>query len=139
MIHSSHLEQAFPWKPTAQQQVALQYLSYFLTHRNHFDGFVLRGYAGTGKTTLISALVKCMRSFKLDTVLLAPTGRAAKVMRQYAKKNASTIHRKIYRKKRASTPDFSFDLAPNLHKNTLFIIDETSMISDESAGFHRKS
>lgn len=139
MINAYHLEKAFPWKPTAQQQLALQNLSYFLSHRDRFDGFVLRGYAGTGKTTLISALVKSMRSFKQDTVLLAPTGRAAKVMRQYAQKNASTIHRKIYRKKSAASPDFSFKLAPNLHKNTLFIIDEASMISDESAGFHRKS
>src|SRR5690606_12876939 len=88
-------------------------------------------YAGTGKTTLISTLVKTLPLLKKHTVLLAPTGRAAKVMGNYSAKKALTIHKKIYRKKNAISLQMDFTLAENLHENTLFIVDEASMISDE--------
>ncbi len=93
--------------------------------------FVLKGYAGTGKTTMISALVKSLPRLNKRSVLLAPTGRAAKVMAHYSGRNAWTIHKKIYRKKNAATFQLDFSLAENTHENTLFIVDEASMISDE--------
>jgi exodeoxyribonuclease-5 len=93
--------------------------------------FILRGYAGTGKTTSVAALVKALPKFKLRAVLLAPTGRAAKVMSSYSGRKALTIHKKIYRKRSAVSTDLSFQLAPNLAEHTVFIIDEASMIADE--------
>lgn len=133
------LSRHFPWEPTGQQKEALELLIGFLESSPGLDCFILRGYAGTGKTTIISALVCALPSFGLRSVLLAPTGRAAKVMGQYAGRKAQTIHKKIYRKKQATSPEMNFELAPNMHEDTLFIIDEASMISDESASFHRKS
>ena len=93
--------------------------------------FILKGYAGTGKTTIISALVKSLPRLNKRSVLLAPTGRAAKVMSHYSGRNALTVHKKIYRKKNAATIQLDFSLAENIHENTLFIVDEASMISDE--------
>lgn len=100
---------------------------------------VLKGYAGTGKTTLISALVKVLPRIKLKSVLLAPTGRAAKVISNYSGKKAFTIHKKIYRKKEAASPDMSFVLGENIAANTIFIVDEASMISDQAGEFSRHS
>ncbi|HZH54602.1 MAG TPA: AAA family ATPase [Sphingobacteriaceae bacterium] len=133
------LRRHFPWEPTGQQKEALTLLIKFLEHKPRYDCFILRGYAGTGKTTIISALVRALPRFGLRSVLLAPTGRAAKVMGQYSGRKAQTIHKKIYRKKHAASPDMNFDLAPNMHEDTLFIIDEASMISDERTSFNRKS
>src|SRR5690606_22168578 len=87
--------------------------------------FILKGYAGTGKTTLISTLVKTLPRLNKHTVLLAPTGRAAKVMGNYSGRKALTIHKKIYRKKNAISLQMDFTLADNIHENTLFIIDES--------------
>lgn len=125
------IAQTYPFTPTAEQLVFCREMANFL--QDELDGkcFILRGYAGTGKTTSVAALVKALPGFKLRSLLLAPTGRAAKVMSSYAGRVALTIHKKIYRKRVAVSMDMSFQLAPNLSENTLFIIDEASMIADE--------
>ena len=92
--------------------------------------FLLRGYAGTGKTTLVGALVKTLVALKQPVVLMAPTGRAAKVFSAYAECPAYTIHKRIYRQK-SLTDDTSFSLCPNLSKHTLFIVDEASMVAND--------
>ncbi len=121
----------FPHEANLQQQQLFAKIDSFITQPNKNNCFILKGYAGTGKTTIISTLVKILPHYKVKTVLLAPTGRAAKVISRYAQQMASTIHRKIYKKRSAVSPDMMFDLAPNLFKDTIFIIDEASMISDE--------
>lgn len=93
--------------------------------------FLLRGYAGTGKTSLVGALVKTLDLLKQKTVLLAPTGRAAKVLSSYANHPAFTIHKKIYRQKSFADESASFSICDNLNKHTLFLVDEASMISNE--------
>jgi exodeoxyribonuclease-5 len=93
--------------------------------------FLLKGYAGTGKTSLIAALVQSLHETRINTVLMAPTGRAAKVLASYAGFQAFTIHRKIYRQKSIEEQS-EFSLAPNMYKNTVFIVDEASMISGNS-------
>jgi exodeoxyribonuclease-5 len=114
-------------------------LENFLPSTNADDCFILKGYAGTGKTTLISALVKVLPRLKLKSVLLAPTGRAAKVITNYSGKKAFTIHKKIYRKKVAASPEMNFVLGDNIMENTLFIVDEASMISDQVHDYSRQS
>ncbi|MDR0798391.1 MAG: AAA family ATPase [Dysgonamonadaceae bacterium] len=121
----------FPYVLTGQQDVALAHLSEFLFDRNSESLFVLKGYAGTGKSSLVGALVKTLTDLKQPCVLLAPTGRAAKVFAAYAGQNAYTIHKKIYRQKTFSNEPSGFSPADNLHKHTLFIVDEASMISNE--------
>ncbi len=128
-------------RPTVQQEVALERLAAFLTDPSTVTSscFVLKGYAGTGKTTIISALVAALPALRMRSVLLAPTGRAAKVMGNYARKKALTVHKKIYRKKVALSPDMVFGLADNPHTDTLFIVDEASMISNERHTFNGRS
>lgn len=93
--------------------------------------FVLNGYAGTGKTTFVSALIKVLPKFGWKSVLLAPTGRASKVMATYARKKSQTIHKKIYRQTEDSyTGNFVFERIKNYHEDTIFVVDEASMISD---------
>lgn len=128
-----------PWTPTGQQAEAFRRLGEFITQSHPGGCFILRGYAGTGKTTIISTLVRSLPQIGIRTVLLAPTGRAAKVMSQYANRKAWTIHKKIYRKKQALSLSLSFVLAPNPHEHTLFIVDEASMISNERPAYHSKS
>ncbi len=94
--------------------------------------FLLTGYAGTGKTSVISSIVKTLDLLRMRSVLLAPTGRAAKVLASYAGRQAFTIHKKIYRQKSSKDGMGSFVLDRNLHKNTFFIVDEASMISNSS-------
>jgi ATP-dependent exoDNAse (exonuclease V) alpha subunit len=128
------IAQSYPFKPTAQQLDFCRQMASFLSQPSTQSCFVLKGYAGTGKTTSVAALVKALPYFKLKAILLAPTGRAAKVMGNYTGKKALTIHKKIYRKKNLATADINsgaFQLAPNLAENTVFIIDEASMIADE--------
>lgn len=132
-------EKYFPMKPTLQQVQVLEELSVFINDADPQSCFILKGYAGTGKTTIISTLVKALPELRMSTVLLAPTGRAAKVITSYSRTNAFTIHKKIYRKKVAGTPDLDFVLADNMHKNTLFIVDEASMISNERLSFSKNS
>jgi len=122
------LIQQFPWQATEQQLEAFELLEEFLLAFDKQSCFVLRGYAGTGKTTLISALVKVLPTLRKRAVLLAPTGRAAKVITYYSGRKALTIHKKIYRKKSAVSFQLDFTLAENLHEDTLFIVDEASMI-----------
>lgn len=131
MDNANLIAQSYPFEPTAEQLVFCAKASTFLTDPRTEKCFVLRGYAGTGKTTSVAALVKALPQFRLKVVLLAPTGRAAKVISSYTNKKALTIHKKIYRKKSAVSTEMAFQLAPNLATNTLFIVDEASMIADE--------
>ncbi len=126
------LIQKFPFQPTLKQDVFFQKISNFITSSKTDSIFVLKGYAGTGKTTVISAIVNNLQAINKKSVLLAPTGRAAKVISNYSQKSAFTIHKKIYFPK-TSAGGVSFVLQPNKHKNTIFIVDEASMISDVAA------
>jgi ATP-dependent exoDNAse (exonuclease V) alpha subunit len=134
-----HISKSFPYEPTPQQQELFGKLHTFLLSDDGDECFILKGYAGTGKTTVLSALVKALPNYNLKSVLLAPTGRAAKVITNYSGKKAFTIHKRIYRKKSALNVDESFMIADNLSANTLFIIDEASMISDELTGNNRET
>ena len=120
--------------PTQEQSNIIQDLSDFVLDIEMQEIFLLRGYAGTGKTSLINGLVKALNTYRIRSVLLAPTGRAAKVITQYTQKAAYTIHKKIYRQKSSKDAMGKFILGDNLHKNTLFIVDEASMISNKDAG-----
>ena len=124
------LKDKFPHDPTPKQEVALQQLSRFILSAEKDAIFLLKGYAGTGKTTITGAIVSQLWHTKLKAVLLAPTGRAAKVMSAYAGTAAQTIHRKIYFPRKDKSGAMKFVLAPNKHRNTLFIVDEASMIPD---------
>ncbi len=119
----------FPYPPTPGQKELLGLLSGFIGSKNPNETFILKGYAGTGKTTIVSSLVRFLPSVDIKTVLLAPTGRAAKVLAGYSGKKALTIHKKIY--KILQLPDGStrLILQKNNHENTLFMVDEASMIS----------
>jgi exodeoxyribonuclease-5 len=130
-IYNKILEH-FPFEPTGEQAAALKALSNFIVSPQKDILLLFKGYAGTGKTTMLGATVKMMNALKHKTALLAPTGRAAKVFSQYAGHKAFTIHKKIYRKKSFSDDSGGFVLAENLHKDTLFIVDEASMISNEA-------
>lgn len=124
----------FPFTPTKEQSAALSVLSDFLTSHQHRCLLLIKGYAGTGKTSLLGATVKALNELKQKTILMAPTGRAAKVFSEYAGQNAYTIHKKIYRQNKFSNEFAGFSLTDNLHKNALFIVDEGSMISNLSTG-----
>lgn len=117
--------------PTAEQDAAVAALADFLVSGAEESLFLLRGYAGTGKTTLVGALVKVLDALKQKTVLLAPTGRAAKVFSLYAGHPAYTIHKKIYRQRSFSADMDNFTQNVNLHQHTLFLVDEASMIANE--------
>ena len=124
------IKENFGFVPTTEQSEVIHKMGQFLTSRHDMELFLLRGYAGTGKTTLVGALVKTLMELKQPVVLMAPTGRAAKVFSSYAGCPASTIHKRIYRQKTITDAD-SFSLNVNLSKHTLFIVDEASMISNE--------
>ena len=124
------LRENFPFQPTHKQEVTLQKLAEFVFSGKKDELFLLKGYAGTGKTTLIGCLVKHLWKSKAKAVLLAPTGRAAKVMSTYSGVQALTIHKKIYFPKKQAGGNVQFVLAPNKHRNTIFIVDEASMIPD---------
>ncbi|RVU02775.1 DUF2075 domain-containing protein [Mucilaginibacter limnophilus] len=136
---SDIIRKAFPHEPNAQQTELFSLLHKFLTAEDGDECFILKGYAGTGKTTVLSALVKALREYNFKSVLLAPTGRAAKVITSYSGRKAFTIHKRIYRKKSALNVDESFSIADNIASNTLFIVDEASMISDEISGNNRET
>ena len=123
------LLQQFPFETTDGQRVLLHKLSEFILGNNLDNIFVIKGYAGTGKTTIVRSLVKSMPAVGGKTVLLAPTGRAAKVLSNYTEKQAFTIHKKIYYRRPNDDGGFAFTLQQNLHTDTVFIIDEASMIS----------
>ena len=123
------VRQSFGFVPTSEQEHALDVFSCFMTDRSEEVVMILRGSAGTGKTTLAGAIVRGMMALRQKMVLLAPTGRAAKVFSLNAGHSAFTIHRRIYREKTADSLS-SFGLNVNLNRDTLFIVDEASMISN---------
>ncbi len=127
------LKDKFPHKPTLKQERALAQLADFVLSDDSDSIFLLKGFAGTGKTTITGVLVSQLWQTKLKAVLLAPTGRAAKVMSTYANTTAHTIHRKIYFPRKDKSGAMKFVLAPNKHRNTIFIVDEASMIPDRPA------
>ena len=121
----------FPFEPTANQDIFFQKIAGYILH-SKYDLFVLKGYAGTGKTTVISTLVNQLTSANKKAVMLAPTGRAAKVMSAYSEKPAFTIHKRIYFPKKNKSGGMGFVMQANKFKDTIFIVDESSMISDQS-------
>ena len=126
------LSQNLSYTPTEEQALVMAKLVTFVFRATGRDVFLLKGYAGTGKSSLVGALVKTLSQFSMKSVLLAPTGRAAKVFGLYANTPAYTIHKKIYRQKSFSPDMTGFTLTDNRHKQTLFIVDEASMIADSA-------
>lgn len=126
----------FSFEPTQGQLTVLRHLSAFLLSEKENPAYLLKGYAGTGKTTLVSLLVNVLPKIGLRFVLLAPTGRAAKVLNQYSGKMASTIHRKIYQRATLADGTVRIQRMQNKHKKTVFIVDEASMISDARGDSH---
>lgn len=120
----------FPYEPTADQHETISMLVRFLADKDPATAFILKGYAGTGKTSLVSSLAKMLDIMGNKPVLLAPTGRAAKVLASYTSKQAHTIHKKIYRVRPGSDGSIDIALQINQHKHTTFIVDEASMIAD---------
>jgi exodeoxyribonuclease-5 len=118
--------------PTDDQSAALKKIAAYICDNNNDVIFLMTGYAGTGKTSVISSIVKTLDLLRMRSVLLAPTGRAAKVLASYAGRQAFTIHKKIYRQKSSKDGLGSFTLDRNLHKDTFFIVDEASMVSNSS-------
>jgi len=116
--------------PTEDQSEALKKIAAYIVENSNDVIFLLTGYAGTGKTSVISSVVKTLDILRIRTVLLAPTGRSAKVLGSYSGMHAFTIHKKIYRQKSSRDGMGSFVLDRNLHRNTYFIVDEASMISN---------
>ncbi len=125
------LTQSFGFEPTDGQAIVLHHLAAFLLSQKENPTYILRGYAGTGKTSLVKTLVRTLPAIGMRYVLMAPTGRAAKVLSNYTSQSASTIHRKIYQA--MTFPDGSFRIAraENKYKHTLFIVDEASMIGEQ--------
>ncbi|MBF45775.1 MAG: ATP-dependent endonuclease [Flavobacteriales bacterium] len=127
-----YLTKKFPFDPTSQQLEVIKQLSDFIENSSSNSLFLLKGYAGTGKTTIVSSLINSLWSVGKKVVLLAPTGRAAKVLSVYSKKSAFTIHKKIYWMRTNSKGNNYVTLKENKHTNTIFVVDEASMIPDAS-------
>ncbi len=127
------LTQNIDFQLTESQLSMLQKLSDFISGDPGDTIFLLKGFAGTGKTTMINQLVKTLEAFKIPAFLLAPTGRAAKVLMNYTDRPSYTIHKKIYRQKSSVDGMGVFVLDKNLHKSAFFIVDEASMVSNHSA------
>lgn len=119
-------------EPTHGQELLIEKWAEFVVSPENEPVFLVKGFAGTGKTTMVNALVKTLDQFKIKSVLLAPTGRAAKVLSSYSGKSAFTIHKKIYRQKSSTDGFGAFSLDRNQHNSTFFIVDEASMISNSS-------
>ncbi|WP_294453096.1 AAA family ATPase [uncultured Bacteroides sp.] len=128
---TQQIKRNFCYQPTEEQEKAMKCIADFLSEPKNDTLLLLKGYAGTGKTTLIGAVVKTLSEMRAGYVLMASTGRAAKVFSHYSGFPAYTIHKKIYRQKSFSNELDNFSLNDNLHKNTLFIVDEASMISND--------
>ena len=125
------LKDNFPFEPTDSQIKWFNKVADFILSNLPNTAFLLKGYAGTGKTTLIGYLIRQLKYAGYKAVLMAPTGRAAKVMATYSKFHAYTIHKQIYYPKTESSGKIVFQLKPNKYRKTIFIIDEASMISDD--------
>jgi exodeoxyribonuclease-5 len=137
ILPSQRLLKSFPFRPTEGQLRFFNKTNDFLIEEKglerYRDCFLLKGYAGTGKTTIISTLIKVLKNYGFKSFLLAPTGRAAKVMSNYSGKVALTIHKKIYKQTADSfSGNLTFERQKNYHDNTLFIVDEASMITDDA-------
>ena len=132
MFYCQLLNNKFPFEPTSQQTEVIKQLSEFVENSSSNSLFLLKGYAGTGKTTLVSSLINSLWSVGKKVFLLAPTGRAAKVLSVYSKKSAFTIHKKIYWMRTNSQGNTYVTLKDNKHTNTIFVVDEASMIPDAS-------
>lgn len=128
---TQQIKRNFCYQPTEEQEKAIECIADFLFKPENDTLLLLKGYAGTGKTTLIGAVVRTLSEMRAGYVLMASTGRAAKVFSLYSGFSAYTIHKKIYRQKSFSNDLDNFSLNDNLHKNTLFIVDEASMISND--------
>ena len=120
----------FGMEPTKSQSILFDNLDAFLKRNEVRQAIIIRGYAGTGKTSALAAFVKTLKHYKVKTKLLAPTGRAAKVFSHKAGEDALTIHKQIYRRKSKVDLNAGVSLSPNLFKNTVFLVDEASMIGD---------
>ncbi|HBH22716.1 MAG TPA: ATP-dependent endonuclease [Cytophagales bacterium] len=130
---SNILRQKFPYEPTEGQARLFNMLDSYVEEKEKKKCLVIKGYAGTGKTSLISTLVNVFPLFNLKYILMAPTGRAAKVMSNYAGRPAYTIHKKMY--KQVADPasgELQFKKVKNYHTKTVFIVDEASMLSDKA-------
>lgn len=127
---SKEIRDSYPFEPTEEQLLAIDQLSRFAVRKAGKLLFLLKGYAGTGKTTLVGTLVKVLKRHGGRIVLMAPTGRASKVLSLYSGSTAYTIHKKIYRQKSIVDTDL-FQLDRNMHENTIFLVDESSMISNQ--------
>lgn len=123
------LRKNFSYEPTSDQQSLMEMMNEFYEDGHAKKAFILRGYAGTGKTTFIQAIAKTYSHFEYSVVLLAPTGRAAKVMTDYSGRSASTLHRRLYDMAIAKGGSLSVRAAKNKTPKTIFIVDEASMIS----------
>ena len=121
------------FKATPSQKKIIEMLSEFVTGEDFNKIFILNGYAGTGKTTLVSALVGALKESGIKPVLLAPTGRAAKVLARYSGEKALTIHKRIYRERTSASYESSFSLDINRERGAVFIVDEASMLSENSS------
>ena len=124
------LKEQFPFETTLKQDIFLDKIADFVSNYKQDELFILKGYAGTGKTTLLSNLVNQLKHVNKKYVMLAPTGRAAKVISNYSNQPAFTIHKRIYYPKKNKTTGVGFTMQANKFKNTIFIVDESSMISD---------
>jgi exodeoxyribonuclease-5 len=127
----TRLTQSFGFEPTEGQAVVLYHIAAFLLSQKEHPVYILRGYAGTGKTSLVKTLVRTLPTIGMRYVLMAPTGRAAKVLGSYTGQNASTIHRRIYQAKTFPDGSIRITRAENKFKDALFIVDEASMIGEQ--------
>ncbi|HNW98440.1 MAG TPA: AAA family ATPase [Bacteroidales bacterium] len=126
------LHENFAYTPTEGQSEFLKLTAEFLLDREERNVLIMKGYAGTGKTTIVKSVVDVLEKYNHSCMLLAPTGRSAKVLSNYSAKPAFTIHKKIYKLRPGADGAMQLILLPNLHKNTLFIVDEASMIQNNS-------
>ena len=133
MSLQQHIHKDFPYPPTADQLEAIRLFCGFVDQNSSSSIFLLKGYAGTGKTTLIASWLKPLQKQGYKVVLMAPTGRAAKVMSTYAKTKANTIHKRIYFAQQNKQGGIQFTLQKNKFRKAIFIVDEASMIGDEQS------
>jgi exodeoxyribonuclease-5 len=133
MSLQQHIHKDFPYPPTADQREAIRLFCGFVDQNSPSSIFLLKGYAGTGKTTLIASWLKPLQKQEFKVVLMAPTGRAAKVMSTYAKTKANTIHKRIYFAQQNKQGGIQFTLQKNKFRKAIFIVDEASMIGDEQS------
>ena len=129
---ASQIYEKFSFRPTINQEKVIESLSNYLADVDYSKIFVLNGYAGTGKTSLIAATVAALKSLGVKTILLAPTGRAAKVLSHYSGEKALTIHKRIYREQTNASYESKFSLNINREKGCVFIVDEASMLHSGS-------